>query len=195
MRAVADIFPRKRAPRRSSKAIGYCRDRSGATAIEFALIAPVFLAFVFSLFEIGFLFVRMTMVEHAVNSVARSVYTGEVTKGVSGGTITQADIEAAVCNNAAIISNCMDEVTVELTEVASLSSLPATNAICTDSWLDAIKPSVTFNPGSAQSTVFMRVCVTIDLLTPGLGFGLNLTKTATGRYQIVASTAFKNEPF
>lgn len=171
------------------------RDNTGVTAIEFALLAPAFFALLFSLFEVGLLFTRMAMVDHAVNVVSKQVYTGEVTQGLNSGTINQTDIEHAVCGvAAAVIPNCKSEITVELTEITSMSSLPSDEASCEDATLD-LNPTVSFNPGKGNSIVFMRVCMTVDLLTPGLGFGLKLTKTNTGRFELISSAAFLNEPF
>ena len=171
------------------------RDCAGVTAVEFALIAPVFFAMLFSLFEVGLLLTRMAMVDHAVNVVSKQVYTGEVTEGINTGTISQTDIEKAVCGVAAtVIPNCESEITVELTEISSMSSLPSEGAKCEDATLE-LNPSVTFNPGRGNSIVFMRVCMTVDLLTPGLGFGLRLPKTNTGRFELISSAAFLNEPF
>lgn len=171
------------------------RDRAGTTAVEFALLAPVFFAMLFSLFEVGLLLTRMAMVDHAVNVVSKQVYTGDVSEGVAAGTITQTDIEAAVCGvTGAVIPNCTNEITVELTEITSMSSLPTSDAACRDSTVE-LTPAVNFNPGVGNSIVFMRVCLTVDLLTPGLGFGLNLAKTTNNRFELISSAAFLNEPF
>jgi len=181
--------------RRKGLLRGLLRDKSGVTAVEFALLAPVFFAMLASLFEVGLLLTRMAMVDHAVNVVSKQVYTGEVSKGVAAGTITQSDLEAAVCDvTSTVIPNCQSEITVELTEITSLSSLPSDDAACKDATLE-LNPSVTFNPGVGNSIVFMRVCLTVDLLTPGIGFGLKLPQTDTGRFELISSAAFLNEPF
>ncbi|MEM9106676.1 MAG: TadE/TadG family type IV pilus assembly protein [Pseudomonadota bacterium] len=179
--------------RRVLKALS--RDKRGVTAVEFALLAPVFFAMILSLFEIGILFTRIAMVDHAVNVVSKLVYTGKVTEGVAAGTYSQSDIEAAVCDvTGVVIPNCESEITVELTEIAALSSLPESDAACQDSTVE-LTPTVSFSPGAANSVVFMRVCLTVDLMTPGLGFGLKLTKTSNDRYELISSVAFLNEPF
>ena len=127
------------------------RDKRGVTAVEFALLAPLFFAMILSLFETGILLTRIAMVDHAVNVISKRVYTGEVTKGVAAGTISQSDIEDAVCEvTSAVIPNCNSEITVELTE---------------------------------------------DLMPPGLGLGLKLIKTSSGRFELISSVAFLNEPF
>ena len=171
----------------------FFRSLSGTAAIEFAMIAPVFFGLVFSAFEIGFLFVRVAMLDHAVAAVSKSVYIGSVTHGA----VTSDDLKTSVCDYmSAVVPGCASEVTVELSQINSLSDLPATGAVCRDSTTD-INPSTSFNPGAANSIVFLRVCVTVDLLTPGLpySFGNNLTKTDSGRYEVVSSMAFMNEPF
>lgn len=179
--------------RRVLKALS--RDKRGVTAVEFALLAPLFFAMILSLFETGILLTRIAMVDHAVNVISKRVYTGEVTKGVAAGTISQSDIEDAVCEvTSAVIPNCKSEITVELTEITALSSLPASDAACQDSTLE-LTPTVNFSPGDANSVVFMRVCVTVDLMTPGLGLGLKLIKTSSGRFELISSVAFLNEPF
>lgn len=186
---------RRMFPQRKGLLRALLRDKNGVSAVEFALLAPVFFAMLASLFEVGLLLTRMAMVDHAVNVVSKRVYTGEVAKGVDAGTIGQTDIEEAVCEvTASVIPNCESEITVELTEITSMSSLPSDDASCEDATLD-LNPTVNFNPGASNSIVFMRVCMTVDLLTPGIGFGLKLPKTDTGRFELISSAAFLNEPF
>lgn len=171
------------------------QDKRGATAVEFAIIGPVFLAMLLSLLEMGLLYTRLTMLDHAVGVVSKSVYTGVVSSGVSGGTVTQDDIIKTVCDNGAyVVFDCENNITVEMTEIASLNDIPTTDATCTDSSL-TVKPTVTFDPGSTNSVVFVRVCAAVDVLTPGLGLGLSLSKTDNNKFELVSSTAFMNEPF
>jgi Flp pilus assembly protein TadG len=71
------------------------RSRCGATALEFALVAPPFLILVFGVMEIGYdLFVQGAL-SAAVQQAARSVQTGAV-QGTSGETSAQF-VAAAVC--------------------------------------------------------------------------------------------------
>ncbi|MCV0429320.1 MAG: hypothetical protein K5905_28060 [Roseibium sp.] len=155
----------------------------------------MFFLLLLSLFEIGLLFVRMAMLDFAVTRVSKSIYIGSVSSEVAKGEYTQADIKADVCKlMGALVPECNREITVELREISSIARLPNTNAKCRDSQTN-VNPSVTFNPGGSRSVVFMRVCVTVDLLTPGLGFGLALPKTDTNRHEVISAAAFMNEPF
>ncbi|WP_162009353.1 TadE family protein [Labrenzia sp. CE80] len=166
------------------------------TAIEFAIIAPVFFMILFSTFEAGLLFTRLAMLDNAVSILAKSIYIGELADGIDDGTTSQDDVEKMVCAELYIVMpDCDENITVELTEVTSLYSLPTTDAECIDSMDLEINPAVTFDPGGSGSNVFMRVCTTVDVLTPGLGLGLALTKTSTDRFELISSTAFRNEPY
>ena len=55
-------------------------------------------------------------------------------------------------------------------------------------------PVVTFNPGSRSEIMFMRACVVIDPLMPGMGLGLHLPKDTSGGFALVSYSAFVNEP-
>ena len=165
-------------------------NEKGGAMVEFALVSPVFFAFLFSLFEAGLLFTRIAIVEDATQAASRQIYTG----AAQSGSMTQTDIENMICAGTAGFISCADSIQVEVQTVTGFDSLPTTQAVCDESG-DAINPTTTFNPGVTQEIVFVRVCVTVPLFTPGLGLGLALPKTAGGNYAIVSSLAFVNEPF
>lgn len=172
------------------------KDKRGVTAIEFAIIAPVFFMILFSTFEAGLLFTRLAMLDNAVSILSKSIYIGALADGIDDGTISQDDVEKMVCEEVYVVMpSCDEDITVELTEVTSLDSLPTSDVECIDSMDLEFNPAVTFDPGGSGSNVFMRVCITVDLLTPGLGLGLALTKTSTDRFELISSTAFRNEPY
>lgn len=59
---------------RNRKILGlFARDRSGAQAVEFAIIAPVLFAFIFGIFEIGRLTYEQSRVAAAAAAGARAV--------------------------------------------------------------------------------------------------------------------------
>ncbi len=61
--------------------VRFIRDENGATAIEAALVLPVFLLLIFSMLEIGFIAVSMTTIEAATAVTAR-----QARLGIDGGT-------------------------------------------------------------------------------------------------------------
>jgi Flp pilus assembly protein TadG len=167
------------------------QDKDGVAAIEFTLLAPIFFALIFGTIEMGYLFLKINMLNNAVAVVSKVIYTG----AASDGSVTYEDIEDSICENIYFVgSNCAGNLHIELTEISSFSDFPTTVAECEDTDLN-ITPSVSYNPGSAKSIIFMRACFMTDILMPGLAFGLNLEKTANNKFAIISSTAFVNEPF
>lgn len=56
------------------------RDRSGSTAVEFAIIAMPFLAMTFALLETGITLASAMVLENSVSRASRKLYTGEFQK-------------------------------------------------------------------------------------------------------------------
>ncbi len=174
--------------RRHTKRLG--RNNAGAAAVEFALVSPLFFAFIFSLFEAGLLFTRIALVEDATRTASRQIYVG----AAQSGGITQNDLKQLICDETYGFIQCGDSITLEVQTLSGFGGIPDTNATCDESD-DEITPVVEYTPGAGSDTVFVRVCVTVPILTPGLGLGLALPKSANNKYAIVTSFAFESEPF
>lgn len=169
----------------------FIQNVKGTVAIEFAFIAPVFLALVLSTLELGWTMTKIALLDNAVARASKFVYIGAAT----GGNPTQAGLEQFICDEALVIHNCANNISVELTVITDFQSPPAWDAPCIDSDDTDLAPVVGYTPGGGGDIVFMRVCITTDLFTPGMGMGLALSRTDAGRSQIVSSLAFMNEPF
>ncbi|SJZ65603.1 TadE/TadG family type IV pilus assembly protein [Consotaella salsifontis] len=61
-----------------SRIKGVGRDRGGAAALEFALVAPIFFALVFSIFEAGWLMTQSMMLDQAVEGTVRLLRLGKL---------------------------------------------------------------------------------------------------------------------
>lgn len=169
----------------------FSADQRGAAALEFAIVGPIFLALILSILEAGLLCTRMALLDHAIGRASKVIYIGPA----DGSTLTQDDIEQSICDEVGrFLSNCEDNVRVELTPISGFGSVPTTDAPCKDSDLE-IEPAASFVRGGSSEIVFMRACLTVPVVTPGLGLGLNLSKTSTNKFQMVSSIAFVNEPF
>lgn len=166
-------------------------DTRGVTAVEFAIIGPVFFTLMFSALELGFVLTKEMLLDNAASDVSREIYTGAASNGV----VTQDDLVAQICETVSLIdSGCVDNLTIELTTISAFQSIPNSAATCVDSD-EPINPKANFNPGAATSIVYMRICLTTNIYTPGLGLGLKLPKTDNGKLQLTSALAFANEPF
>lgn len=165
----------------------FLRSERGTAAIEFALVGPLFFAILFSMLETGWIMAKSAILDDAVAQVSRQIYTGQVP--------TKAAIEAAICDRAFLFHDCQNNINVETTVVSGFTTPPSDDVECLDSANTEFTPATTYATGSGADILYMRVCVTTDILTPGLGVGLSMINTDTGRFQITSSLAFQNEPF
>jgi len=163
----------------------------GATAVELAFLLPIFFGLVLGVIETGWLMAKFAMIDRAVTNTSRFVYTGAAS---TDDTITRETLEDFICEEAVIVSDCTDNIALEMIVIGSSFTPPATNAPCREKEL-GINPTTSFQPGASSEVVFMRVCVTTEVLMPLIGLGFALAKTDDGNFQFTSNTAFSNEPF
>jgi Flp pilus assembly protein TadG len=164
------------------------RDRSGATAIEFAILAPMFLATLFSVFEVGWLATKSNLLDRALDMTVRQMRIGSATAPT-----TQAQMKSMICSYMYLVSNCTSALTVEMTKITTAADFPSASAICLDRG-SGISPVVSFTLGGRSDIVYVRACLVSDALMPFFGIALNFHKDSRGGYSIVAASAFMNEP-
>jgi len=166
--------------------IRFSRSQDGSTAIEFALLFPIFIAVLFSAFEMGTLFLRFNQLDHAVDNVSRLI---RINQGVS---YSEPTIRKMVCQEIRIVKSCEDYMAVELTSLSSFAMSGTQNA-CSGTGKVVRSPGA-FSAGKNSEVLIMRVCLSLAPLTPYLGIALNLAPEGNDRYVAVSSTLFANEP-
>lgn len=169
------------------------RSRRGSAGIEFAIIGPVHIALMLGMIETGMILAKTTLLDLGVSAATKYVYVG----AAASGTVTRADIKNEVCKFVSKLQpDCYENLIVELTEITDFGDTPENAVQCQEAGADDdIEPTVTFRPGGSSDIMYMRICLTTNIMFPGVGAGLALTKTTEGNYEIVSSTAFVNEPF
>ena len=78
------------------------RDKTGATAVEFALLGIPFAALLFGIVEISVLFFVTSTVHHAVSEISRDIRTGEF-QSTGGGAD---EFKEAICNAMSTVGDC-----------------------------------------------------------------------------------------
>jgi Flp pilus assembly protein TadG len=164
------------------------RDRAGVSAMEFAILAPLFFAITVSGAEAGWLMVRSILLDRAVSDTVRLVRVGD-----PAAPHTQVEFKQAICEAAVVIPDCLDAVTVEMTEVASAADFPANDVTCANRGA-TVQPTIAYKEGSRSAIMYLRVCAIADPFTPGIGLALALPRDAKGGYRLVSTAAFMNEP-
>lgn len=163
-----------------------CKD--GATAVEFALVAPPFLGLLLGIIQTFLVFFAGEQLETIVNQTSRLILTGQAQKA----NMTQATFAQALCTNVTVLFSCGNF----MIDVQTYSSFSATNTGT---------PTLTFNsqgqvtntwqyqPGAAGQIVVVRVMYQWPVLLGPLGF--SLSNLSNGNRLLMASAAFKNEPY
>jgi Flp pilus assembly protein TadG len=162
------------------------KNRDGATAVEFALIAGPFFFFLLALIEIAAVFFAETVIENAVLESARLIRTGQL----QGGGGDAAAFRDEVCQRIDVIANC-DEMVFEVAVFDNFGSVEATPPIGDDGTLNG--GNMGFDPGTPGDIVLVRVYYSYPLILPNM-FG-TVANLPDNHRLIQSSTVFRNEPY
>jgi Flp pilus assembly protein TadG len=167
------------------------RNRRGAVALEFALLAPIFFVLVMGILETAIMFGASIVVDGAVNDSARSIRTGQAQ--LSGDPITT--FRTRLCDSLVAFVTC-NEMTFDVRTFADFNSISLTVSL--DENGDPVDENgnvivQTFNPGGAGDIVMVRVVYIWDFITPLIGQLYN--PGGTNSVMLVSSTVFRTEPF
>lgn len=172
------------------------KSQRGSAAIEFAIIAPVFLVMMFSICEIGWVNFAKTVVERGNNEAARLLRTGQIqTIDISENPDAQRQaVYDRLCDFAIIFGNCDQKVFVEVDTYASFSALAADTSeiVCANS-AQSIQDDASFDPGTDSAIVRIRTCVLYETLNPVVGMSLARTDGSSDR--LTSQFLFRVEPF
>ena len=167
----------------------FLKDETATASVEFVLIAPLYLAAVFSVFEAGWLMTKNMMLERGLDQTIRDIRLGRHTL------TSHAEFKDRICTYSRILKDCDQNMILEVTPITSAASIPSGAAQCRDRSTPPPPPSaLKFDLGNRDDIMFVRACVIVDPLVPGMGLGLHLPKDKTGGFQMTAYSAFKNEP-
>lgn len=161
---------------------------SGATAVEFALVAGPFFALLFAIMEVGLVFLGTLTLENATEETARLIRTGQA-QAVSMG---EAGFKNEVCSRIFTLFDCANGLKVEVKTFPDFADLAA-NGFSDPLDGGQLRDDFTFDMGQGGQIVLVRVFYEWDLLVniPGVG----LSNMANGNRLVSAVTSFRNEPF
>lgn len=178
------------------------KDEGGATAIEFAILGLPFLALLFGIIELAVVFFISSTTQHALETVAREIRTGEFQTSGGGA----AEFKTQICSAMAGVGSC-NKLRVDVLSSAtgrfstlvlpeSPEAIPAGETTAEKEAREAAAPDLpadNYTVTSGGDVVIVRVQYVHTLTIP-----TELTRLAnsTGNTHIIThTTAFKNEPF
>ncbi len=165
----------------------FLRAKSGATAVEFALISPVFLGLLFGILEVALTFWSTQVLETAVANAAREIYTGSFTQGTEPTPLGA--FKKKVCGNVKALFNCDGLIRVDIRKVDKFSeatvTVPIRNRVFDTS-------DFRYDAPAANSIFVVRAAMEYPVYVNLFGYQTGL---ASGNRLIMASAVFRTEPF
>jgi Flp pilus assembly protein TadG len=161
------------------------RNRGGSAAIEFALVAPVFFVLLFAIIETAIMFFASQVLETITQESARMILTGQAQTA----SYTQPQFQTYVCSQIPALFNC-SSISVDV------ESYSAFGSVTINSQIDAGKNFINnmqYNPGGPGDIVVVRVFYPWQLFVTGLGY--NISNLSGNQRLLVATAAFRNEPY
>jgi Flp pilus assembly protein TadG len=164
----------------------FVRREDGAVAVEFGLVLLPFLAVMFAIMETALVFFASQTLETAVADSARLILTGQA----QSQSLTAQTFKDAVCARIYGLFNCTSGVYVDVRKYTDFSSVSMAAPVDANGNL---VNNFVYQPGGPGDIVVVRLIyqwpITISLL------GLNLSNMSGGNRLLVATAAFKNEPY
>ena len=170
----------------------YGRNMSGVTAIEFAILAPLFIGMLAVITETGVMMFTEYTLQASVQEASRLVRTGQA----QAGGFSAAQFKAKICNTASLIIDCTGGVNVYVASDSNFANLKGK--------LPSFMNVGPKDDGSANPTSFAcggplqttAVVATFDWKFAMPGFmGFNANTGDTTKRRLVAFSMFQNEPF
>ncbi len=184
---MATITPTKRNWRRNRYAAFFaCED--GATAVEFALVATPFLALLVGIIQTFLVFFAGQQLETIVNKASRQILTGQAQKA----NLSQSAFAQQVCAQVVVLFSC-NNLMIDVEAYNSFSAANAGTPALTFNAQGQVTNTWQYQPGTAGQIVVVRVMYQWPVFLGPLGF--SLSNLSNGNRLLMASAAFKNEPY
>lgn len=161
-------------------------DRRGATAVEFALVGSMFIVMLMSIFDLVLLYLVNSGLIFALEETAR--------QSMVGNSLLRSSREAfveALCSQTLLVPSCATRLAVDLRAIDPLALPDLTMPLDVQGGIEMA--ALQFEPGGGDAYILARAAVTYQFITPFLGELLD--NTGQGRTILMATTAFRNEPF
>lgn len=169
---------------------------SGATAVEFALVAGPFFYVLGCICETGLMLFTEYVLQNSVQDAARLVRTGQL-MDASGTTISvsAADFKKKVCQNVSIIIDCSGKVSVYVNSADTFADLTATipDPVNVGVASNGAAYKVVYSPGVKLKAATVIATYDWDFAFPFMDFLGNINKGSKRRLYGLA--IFRNEPF
>lgn len=178
--AVTEIFSQYNAYRMRR----WAGENSGATAVEFSLLAIPLVFIVLGIIELSLMFAANAMLQGAVYDAARLIRTGQVQQAADPETLFQ----TALCDHASMFLDCA-EIEYDVSTLGTFDEAGGTPVFDENGNME--DPG--FDVGGAREIVLIHVTYLYPLMTPMIG---NFLANYPDNRRLLSSTvALETEPY
>ena len=174
--------------RRTRQLCRFHSARSGATATEFALIAPVFLGLMIAIMQVGIVFFAEQALQSAAVAASRLVLTGQA----QNSSMTQAQFLNAICPKVQTLFEC-GSMMVDVQTYSSFGGADYSTPTLTYDAQGNVTNAWSFSPGAAGSIVVVRFIYQWPVIGGPLGF--SISNLANGKRLMMGVSALRVEPY
>ena len=164
----------------------FARGNDGIAAVEFGIVAAPFLALMFAIMETAVVFFASQTLETAVADSARLIMTGQAQTG----NFSDTQFKQAVCSKILGLFDCTNGIKIDVKKYSGFSSISNTKPIDANGNL---MTNFGYDPGKQGDIVVVRLMYEWPIYVSLLGF--NLADMSGGKRLIIATAAFRNEPY
>lgn len=167
---------------------GFRRDRRGATAIEFAMLALPFALLSFAIVETAISFTAQQVISNATDKIAREIRTGQMTTANT----TKEQFRDRICADISMIvgSGCT-ELEFDLQTYSDFADVPRNIPLSPDGDLDTT--GFRYESGAEETInnlrIFYRWPVLTDVMKP------HLSNLPDDKRLLFSTATWQNEPF
>jgi Flp pilus assembly protein TadG len=164
----------------------FVRHKKGTTAIEFSIVVLPFIALLFAIIETAIVFFASQTLEAAVADSARLILTGQAQTGG----LNQTTFKNAVCARVYGMFDCANKMYIDVRKFSTFANVTMTSPV--DANGNVIN-NFTYDPGGPGDIVVVRLMYPFPIYLQLMG--LKLADMAGNKRMLIATAAFRNEPY
>lgn len=166
----------------------FARTGQGATAVEFALIAPPFLATLIAIFQVAIFMFAQQVLQNAAVAAGRLMMTGQA----QNANTTQTQFASDVCPMVQAVFTC-GSLMVNVQSYADFASATATAPTLTFNTQGQVTNSWSYNAGTPGEVMVVQLVYQWPIVSGP--FGYILPNLGNGHVEMMGVSAFRVEPY
>jgi Flp pilus assembly protein TadG len=161
--------------------------RQAATIVEFAIIAPIFLALLIAIFETTLFLFAQANLQNAAVAASRLFMTGQA----QNSNMTQSQFTNQICPMIQALFNC-NNLMVNVQSYSDFASANASAPTLTYNSQGQVTNNWSYNPGAPGQVMVVQLIYQWPIVGGPLGYVL--PNNANGNAEMMGVTAFRVEP-